>query len=91
MVKIAILNQAPITFFNIFVIVVQYFDLNQSYMQLTVDSMDGTEAGSMTNLNFFFHKEVCNMSSTKGFWKSGFGYLLSVRSWKLILKSNNNQ
>lgn len=43
-----------IYFFHIFVLVIQYLDVNQFYMQLTVDNMDGTEAGSMTNRIFFF-------------------------------------
>lgn len=41
-------------FFKVFVLAIQCFGLNKIYMQLTVDSMDGTEAGSITNLNFFF-------------------------------------
>lgn len=51
-------------FFKVLVIVlvIQCFGSNKFYMKLTVDNMDGTEAGSMTNLIFFFHREVYTVS-----------------------------
>lgn len=49
----AMLKWSPGIFSKIFGLVA-CFDLNFLYMELTVDSMDGTETGSVTDLNIFY-------------------------------------
>lgn len=53
LIKMAMLRWPLMYFFSIFVLVIECFDINLVYMELTVDNMDDTEAGSVTDLKIF--------------------------------------
>lgn len=53
-------KMASMYFFNIFVLVIQCFDINLFYMELTVDNIDGTKPRSVTDLKIFCsYRSIC--------------------------------